>query len=57
MRFRMACVRLRSGRFCVRISIRERGCNAIEDMEVEDIADLEGAAKVKTLLESLPPER
>jgi mannitol-1-/sugar-/sorbitol-6-phosphatase len=33
------------------------GLRAIEDMEVEDIADLKVLPGVKTLLESLPPER
>jgi mannitol-1-/sugar-/sorbitol-6-phosphatase len=38
------------------IDARE-GLRAIEDMEVDDIADLQVLPGVKTLLESLPPER
>jgi sugar-phosphatase len=33
------------------------GLRAIEDMEVEDMADLKGLPGVKKLLEGLPPER
>ena len=35
----------------------KEGLRVIEDMEMEDIADLKVLPGVKTLLESLPPER
>ncbi len=35
----------------------QEGLRAIEDMEVEDVADLQVLPGVKALLESLPPER
>ena len=35
----------------------QEGLRAIEDMEVEDVADLQVLPGVKSLLESLPPER
>ena len=35
----------------------QEGLRAIEDMEVEDVADLQVLPGVKVLLESLPPER
>jgi len=37
--------------------VPQKGLKAIEDMEVEDVADLQVLPGVKTLLESLPPER